>query len=58
MFFKILAIEQPLCRVLSYAPGPMETAMFNQIRNESFDDELKKMFQGKFKFCICLYFAT
>jgi len=48
MFFKVFAIENPAIRVISYAPGPMETAMFNQIKNDSFDPDTLKMFAGGF----------
>lgn len=40
MFFKVLAAEQTDIRVLNYAPGPVETAMRNQIIEESWDASL------------------
>jgi len=40
MFFKVLAVEQPSMRILNYAPGPVDTAMRNQIIDESWDNSL------------------
>lgn len=47
MFFKVMALENPSISVLSYAPGPLKTDMFNCIRDTSYDSEVKTMFQGK-----------
>jgi len=40
MFFKVLAAEEPDVRVLNYAPGPVETAMRNQIVDQTWDATL------------------
>jgi len=45
MFFKVLAIEEPNIRVLNYAPGPVETAMRNQILDDTWDSSLCDMFK-------------
>ncbi|KAG5271992.1 hypothetical protein AALO_G00160450 [Alosa alosa] len=42
MMFKVLAEEEPDLRVLSYAPGPLDTDMLLQARTESGDAGLKK----------------
>ena len=39
-FFKVLAAEEPDVRVLNYAPGPVETAMRNQIVDQTWDATL------------------
>ena len=46
MFFKVMALEKPDVRVLSYAPGPLKTDMFYCIRDNSYDSEVKSMFEG------------
>lgn len=46
MFFKVMALENPDVNVLNYAPGPLETDMFNCIRETSYDKEVKAMFEG------------
>lgn len=45
MFFKVLAVEEPNLRVLNYAPGPVETAMRNQIIDDAWDTTLVDMFK-------------
>ena len=46
MFFKVMALENPDIRVVSYAPGPLKTDMFYCIRDNSYDSEVKSMFEG------------
>ena len=51
MFHRSLALECPpdRLRVLNYAPGPMDTGMQRQIREEMPDDsELKRQFREMF----------
>uniref|UniRef100_A0A8C5QP78 Sepiapterin reductase n=1 Tax=Leptobrachium leishanense TaxID=445787 RepID=A0A8C5QP78_9ANUR len=42
MMFKVLAAEQKNIRVLSYAPGPLDTEMHELARAESADPELRQ----------------
>ncbi|XP_048876808.1 sepiapterin reductase a [Brienomyrus brachyistius] len=42
MMFQVLAKEEPDLRVLSYAPGPLDTEMHVQARSTSRDPELRK----------------
>lgn len=44
MYFRVLADEQPDARVLSYAPGPLRTAMTDYICQHVSDLTTKKMF--------------
>nr|KAF6329346.1 sepiapterin reductase [Pipistrellus kuhlii] len=45
MMFKVLAAEEPGVRVLSYAPGPLDTDMQQSARENSLDPELRKRLQ-------------
>nr|XP_012605665.1 sepiapterin reductase [Microcebus murinus] len=45
MMFQVLAAEQPGVRVLSYAPGPLDTDMQQLARETSVDPELRKRLQ-------------
>ncbi|CAK6435191.1 unnamed protein product [Pipistrellus nathusii] len=45
MMFKVLAAEEPGVRVLSYAPGPLDTDMQQSARENSLDPELRKKLQ-------------
>ncbi|XP_074872538.1 sepiapterin reductase-like [Carettochelys insculpta] len=42
MMFQVLALEKPDVRVLSYAPGPMDTEMQQLARTKSGDPELRQ----------------
>ncbi|KAM4706859.1 sepiapterin reductase [Discoglossus pictus] len=44
MMFKVLATEEPDIRVLNYAPGPLDTDMQTQVRNETADPKLRNVF--------------
>lgn len=44
MFFRVMAAEDPNVRVLSYAPGPLQTDMTIIARDKSADEELRKWF--------------
>ncbi|XP_060635501.2 sepiapterin reductase [Anolis sagrei] len=44
MMFRVLAQEEPDVRVLSYAPGPLDTDMQEEVRSKSGDPELRRMF--------------
>ena len=47
MIFSVLAQEEEDdVRVLSYAPGPVDTPMQEFIRRNVIDPEMKKMFTG------------
>uniref|UniRef100_A0A8C6UVD0 Sepiapterin reductase n=1 Tax=Neogobius melanostomus TaxID=47308 RepID=A0A8C6UVD0_9GOBI len=48
MIFKVLAEEQPDLRVLSYAPGPLDTDMQLEARSKSGDATLRKSFNEMF----------
>ncbi|KAM7078233.1 sepiapterin reductase [Molossus nigricans] len=45
MMFKVLASEEPSVRVLSYAPGPLDTDMQQLARETSLDSDLRKRLQ-------------
>lgn len=45
MMFQVLAAEEPSVRVLSYAPGPMDTDMQQLARETSMDPDLRKSLQ-------------
>lgn len=44
LFFKVLAEEEKAVIVLNYSPGPVKTAMINEIVTNAKDEELKEMF--------------
>uniref|UniRef100_A0A8C5L978 Sepiapterin reductase n=2 Tax=Jaculus jaculus TaxID=51337 RepID=A0A8C5L978_JACJA len=45
MMFQVLAAEEPSVRVLSYAPGPLDTDMQQLARETSVDPELRSRLQ-------------
>lgn len=45
MFHKSLALENPQCRVLNYAPGPLDTRMQDQIRIDMPECPLREQFR-------------
>ncbi|XP_050177036.1 sepiapterin reductase [Myiozetetes cayanensis] len=46
MMFQVLALEEPDVRVLSYAPGPLDTDMQLLARTETGDPEMRRYFQS------------
>uniref|UniRef100_A0A671PME8 Sepiapterin reductase n=1 Tax=Sinocyclocheilus anshuiensis TaxID=1608454 RepID=A0A671PME8_9TELE len=48
MMFRVLAAEEPDVRVLSYAPGPLDTDMQLQARRSSGDLQLRRSFSSMF----------
>ncbi|XP_034566256.1 sepiapterin reductase a [Notolabrus celidotus] len=48
MMFKVLAQEEPDLRVLSYSPGPLNTAMQQEARSSTGDSGLRKAFSDMF----------
>ncbi|KAK2899214.1 hypothetical protein QQF64_031252 [Cirrhinus molitorella] len=48
MMFRVLAEEEPDVRVLSYAPGPLDTDMQLQARRFSGDAQLRRSFSSMF----------
>ncbi|XP_073333973.1 sepiapterin reductase-like [Pagrus major] len=48
MMFKVLAEEEPDLRVVSYAPGPLDTAMQTVARSTTADLSLRKSFTDMF----------
>ncbi|XP_008120216.2 sepiapterin reductase isoform X2 [Anolis carolinensis] len=44
MMFRVLAQEEPDVRVLSYAPGPLDTDMQEEVRTKSRDPKLRQIF--------------
>ncbi|NXA49913.1 SPRE reductase, partial [Nothocercus julius] len=46
MVFQVLALEEPDVRVLSYAPGPLDTDMQLLARTKTGDAEMREHFQG------------
>uniref|UniRef100_A0A3Q0RJV3 Sepiapterin reductase n=1 Tax=Amphilophus citrinellus TaxID=61819 RepID=A0A3Q0RJV3_AMPCI len=48
MMFKVLALEEPDVRVLSYSPGPLDTAMQEEARSRTADPSIRKLFCDHF----------
>ncbi|XP_070844913.1 sepiapterin reductase-like [Chaetodon trifascialis] len=48
MMFRVLAEEEPDLRVLSYSPGPLDTAMHTEARSRTADPNLRKSFSDMF----------
>ncbi|XP_029023975.1 sepiapterin reductase a [Betta splendens] len=48
MMFRVLAEEEPDIRVLSYAPGPLDTAMQTEARSTTADPKMKQMISDLF----------
>ncbi|XP_068430253.1 sepiapterin reductase-like [Clinocottus analis] len=48
MMFRVLAAEEPDLRVLSYSPGPLDTAMQTAARSRTADPEIRKSFSDMF----------
>jgi sepiapterin reductase len=46
MLFAVAAVENPLHRILNYAPGPLDTDMQKEIREECLHEETRKAFAG------------
>lgn len=46
MMFQVLAAEEPSVRVLSYAPGPLDTDMQQLARETSMDPDLREQLQN------------
>ncbi|XP_066296210.1 sepiapterin reductase-like [Branchiostoma lanceolatum] len=46
MIFKVLAQEQPAVRVLSYAPGPLQTEMVEEAAKKTADPDIRAFFVG------------
>lgn len=46
MLFKTIAVEDPDVRILNYAPGPVDTAMNQEICDTSADQPLREMMSG------------
>ncbi|XP_051474280.1 sepiapterin reductase-like [Apus apus] len=46
MMFQVLALEEPDVRVLSYAPGPLDTDMQLLARTKTGDPEMRQFFQS------------
>lgn len=45
MFHKTIALENSDCRVVNYAPGPLDTRMQQQIRDSMPDCKIRQLFQ-------------
>uniref|UniRef100_A0A8C2ZGP0 Sepiapterin reductase n=2 Tax=Cyclopterus lumpus TaxID=8103 RepID=A0A8C2ZGP0_CYCLU len=48
MMFRVLAEEEPDLRVLSYSPGPLDTAMQTLARSRTADPSIRKSFSDMF----------
>lgn len=46
LFFKVLAEERPDVTVLNYSPGPVDTAMVEEVISNVKDVDIKKVFTG------------
>ena len=42
---RVLAAEEPEVRVVSYSPGPVETAMTNEIKQNSCNSQIIEQFE-------------
>lgn len=49
MLHKVVAAEEPHARVLNYAPGPVDTAMFHHIKDGSVDPDTASAMKKSFK---------
>ena len=45
-FIGVLAVENPDVRILNYSPGPCETDMQTEIREQSFSESVREHFKG------------
>ncbi|XP_068915562.1 sepiapterin reductase-like [Tenebrio molitor] len=45
LFFKVLALEEPNIIVFNYSPGPVDTAMFDNIIKDAQSEEVQNSFQ-------------
>lgn len=52
MLHKVIASEEPEARVLSYAPGPVDTAMLQHMVKHSASSQTVKMMNGCQKVCV------
>ena len=52
MWFNVLAVEEPHIRVLSYAPGPLDTEMQMLARTVTGDQDMRDIFAGESFFVI------
>ncbi|VDK52237.1 unnamed protein product [Anisakis simplex] len=54
-FFRSLAVEDPSLRILSYSPGPVQTDMYEDILQNSYDEGVRNMFQHRDPVVILTY---
>uniref|UniRef100_A0A183C5Q0 Sepiapterin reductase n=1 Tax=Globodera pallida TaxID=36090 RepID=A0A183C5Q0_GLOPA len=43
-YFRAFAVEHPKCRVLNYAPGPVDTDMHAEVREKTYDSSVREVF--------------
>ena len=48
-YARVLAVENPTIRVLSYSPGPLNTEMLRNIRDTHYSDDVRKSIKGSFE---------
>ena len=48
-YARVLALENPTIRVLSYSPGPLDTEMLQHVRSSHYSDDVKKSIKGSFE---------
>ena len=46
---RVLAVENPTIRVLSYSPGPLNTKMLHNVRDTHYNDDVRKSVKGSFE---------
>nr|XP_026495690.1 sepiapterin reductase [Vanessa tameamea] len=46
MYFRVLAEEKKQIKILNYSPGPVETAMIDNVLEEAVNENLKDVFQS------------
>ena len=50
MMMKVIAAEEENIRTLNYAPGPLQTEMYQVAASDTKDAELQKWFKGQLAF--------
>lgn len=48
-YARVLALENPTIRVLSYSPGPLDTEMLQYVRSSHYSDEVRKSIKSSYE---------
>ncbi|KAL3120756.1 hypothetical protein niasHT_008048 [Heterodera trifolii] len=46
-YFRAFAVEHPKCRVLNYAPGPVDTEMHAEVKEKTYDSSVREVFANR-----------